>query len=121
MICSENNTLTALRLAQNQIGNTGAASIGGALAYVTVHLVNELSTFLWRHPIFSDDNGIIKVYLCLICSQNNTLKELGLGGNQIGDAGAISIAGALAYVTFSLVNELSFVKTFLWRHPIFLD
>jgi hypothetical protein len=35
-ICSQNKTLQALRLSSNKIGVAGAASIGGALAYVTV-------------------------------------------------------------------------------------
>jgi hypothetical protein len=43
--------------------------------------------------------GINKVCLCLICSQNKTLQFLYLDHNQIGDAGAASIGGALAYVT----------------------
>jgi hypothetical protein len=34
----------------------------------------------------------------LICSQNKTLQTLILSKNQIGDAGAVSIGGALAYV-----------------------
>ena len=96
---SQNNTLQKSVLAQNQIGDVGAASFGGALAYVT--LSSDLSfkkTFLWRHPNLSDDNGIIKVCLCPICSQNTTLKILALSENQIGDAGAASIGGALAYV-----------------------
>jgi hypothetical protein len=46
------------------------------------------------------DKGLINVCLCLIRSNNNTMQRLDLGGNKIGDAGAISIAGALAYVTF---------------------
>ncbi len=39
---------------------------------------------------------IIKVCLCLISSQNKMF-TLSLGQNQIGDAGAASIGGALAY------------------------
>jgi hypothetical protein len=47
------------------------------------------------------DNGHYQGVFCLICSQNNTLTVLGLGSNQIGDAGAASIGGALAYVALS--------------------
>ncbi len=57
--------------------------------------------------------------LCLICSQNKTLQTLLLYNNQIGAAGAASIGDALAYVTLSPLHELSFKKTFPWRHPIF--
>jgi hypothetical protein len=45
--------------------------------------------------------GLIRVCLCVICSQNKTLRILWLNDNQIGDAGAVSIGGALAYVTLS--------------------
>ena len=43
---------------------------------------------------------VLIVYVCYlrICSQNKTLQWLGLDGNQIGDAGATSLGGALAYV-----------------------
>jgi hypothetical protein len=33
-MCSSNKTLQTLRLQNNQIGDVGAATIGGALAYV---------------------------------------------------------------------------------------
>jgi hypothetical protein len=42
--------------------------------------------------------GLIKVYFCFIYSQNNTLQELWLSGNMIGDVGAASIGDALTYV-----------------------
>ncbi len=46
---------------------------------------------------------LIKLCLCLICSQNKTLQTLWLDRNHIGDAGAASISGALACVTLSRV------------------
>ena len=63
---------------------------------------------LWRNahsnatpPDFLDIDvlimGIIKVCLCLICSQNETLQTLSLAGNDIGDVGAASIGDALTY------------------------
>jgi hypothetical protein len=51
---------------------------------------------------FRIDYGIFKVYLYLICSQNNTLDFFLFGCNPIGDAGAASIGAALAYVYVAL-------------------
>jgi hypothetical protein len=72
------------------------------LALRTSHFVSVDDCSFQRHATrFFHDKGIIKRCLCLICSQNNTLKKLYLRSNQIGDAGAASIGGALAYVTLS--------------------
>ena len=60
--------------------------------------VDERSFPCHATRFFRIDKGIIKVFLCLICSQNKTLQALGLTGNTIGDAGAASIGDALAYV-----------------------
>ncbi len=51
-------------------------------------------------PDFLIDNGHYQSVFCMICRQNNTLTELYLNDNQIGNAGAASIGGALTYVTF---------------------
>ena len=93
---STNKTLQKLYLYHNQIGDAGAASIGDALMYVQS-----------RHPKFFHFRflyilyvywGNIFVYVCFFCSQNSSLKELQLWGNQIGDAGASGIGAGLAYV-----------------------
>ena len=110
LIYSQNNTLQTLRLQNNQIGDAGAASIGVALAYVTLPSYEWTfihKSFLWRHPVFFFGGvivfdwpwGIIKVCMCLICSVNKTLQGLELEHNKIGDAGAASIGVALTYVT----------------------
>ena len=71
--------------------------------------------------------GVIKLCFCLICSVNKTLQRLDLGYNEIGDAGAASIADALAYgicIIFCSVNDkaiLCYEKTFVWCHPIISD
>ncbi len=171
LICSQNKTLQMLTLS-NQIGDAGAGSIGGALAYVKsrhpilsyfdlsfffhtfsahnpilfgltighyqgvflfvcqpkhvsdsidarmeqnwrcrslwpwcwpcVRLILSLRMNVRSHAtpliLFGFILDIVKVCLCPICSQNNTLTELWLVGNQIGDVGAASIGDALAYV-----------------------
>jgi hypothetical protein len=53
------------------------------------------------HDFFGLIMAIIKVFLCLTCSQNNTLQVFYFTNNQIGDAGAASIGGALEYVTIT--------------------
>jgi hypothetical protein len=105
LICSRNKSLQTLSLSNNQIGDVGAALIGGALAYVqsrlptfSVLILYILAVFWARHPIFWFDKGLIKVCSDLKYSQNKTLQALILSSNQIGDAGAASIGGALAYV-----------------------
>ncbi len=45
--------------------------------------------------------GPYQVDLCFMFSSNKTLLMLRLQNNQIGDAGAASVSGALAYVTLS--------------------
>jgi hypothetical protein len=113
LICSVNKTLQRLDLSENQICDDGAASIGGALLYVKfysqTHVFSACATYF-----FGLIRDIVKVCLCLICSQNKTLEELYLRDNQIGDAGAVSIGGALAYITFS-----SFEWTFLHKDVFF--
>ena len=67
LIGSQNTSLTELRLGYNQIGDAGAASMGDALAYVTIYLVNELSctkTFLLAPPNFF---GLIMALSRLVC------------------------------------------------------
>ncbi len=99
MIGSQNTSLTELRLWDNQIGDVGASGLGAGLAYVSFVSLDERRSHA-TPPVFCGlIRGIIKVCVCLICSQNNTLTELSLSENQIGIAGAASIGGALAYVT----------------------
>jgi hypothetical protein len=108
LICSVNKTLQRLYLERNQIGDAGATSIGGALAYVQTS-IPKCSVFEFIHFVCNlvtppDFFGLIMALsrrFCMICSQNNTLTELRLDSNQIGDAGADSIGCALAYVNFS--------------------
>ena len=65
---------------------------------------------------FRIDNGIIKVCLCFIDSQNTYLTQLDLRMNKIGDAGASGLGAGLAYVSFCLCGWM-FIPT--PRHPIF--
>jgi hypothetical protein len=102
--------LQTLWLNDNRIGDAGTTSIGDALAYVQsrhpkcsffefIHVVCGLGT---PPKFFGLSMGHYQGVVCMICSKNNTLTVLYLFGNKIGDAGAASIGGALAYVTFSL-------------------
>jgi hypothetical protein len=71
--------------------------------------VNEHSfknTNIWRHLNFRFDNEEF-IKKCLICSSNKTLQMLYLDKTQLGDAGAASIGGALAYVTLSKYKYLA--------------
>ncbi len=64
-------------------------------------VVHFLCSICARHSVYSwidTRGGISKVCLCLLFSQNNSLKELWICSTQIGDAGATSIGNALAYV-----------------------
>ena len=59
-----------------------------------------------------DERLLIKMCLCLICRQNKTLQLLNLDENQIGDAGAVSIGDALAYVQLRLLTFFPEFYTF---------
>jgi hypothetical protein len=52
---------------------------------------------LWRQYGHHTTGGL-NVFLCLIVSRNNSLQMLGASNNHIGDAGAVLIGNALAYV-----------------------
>ena len=96
--CSTNKTLQVLDLPGNQIGDAGAASIGGALTYVQS-----------RHPkIFTFWGQYIRFFFTF-CSQNTSLMRLNLNWNQIDDVGASGISTGLAYVSVAPVDELSFI------------
>ena len=64
--------------------------------------------------------GNIEIFFRMICSQNASLKELYLPSNKIGDAGAVSICDAVAYVIFAWTGT----SLFFFPppcHPIYLD
>ncbi len=76
------------------ISDKGATALADALMCVTI-----TPSEIFLHFIhFVCDNGIIMVLFFLFGSQNTSLTNLPLDYNQIGDAGAASIGGALAYV-----------------------
>jgi hypothetical protein len=68
----------------------------------------------WSHN-YKQSGGVKEIFfLETICRQNKTLQNLWLFDNQIGDAGAASIGGALAYVTPS-----PFQLTFFHKETFF--
>ena len=98
-IFSQNNTLKTLLFGDpfgggNQIGDNGAIALARALTY------DAPENFLYFIFICLDIGQYLRLRV-LFCSQNSSLKELQLWGNQIGDAGASGIGAGLAYVAFS--------------------
>jgi hypothetical protein len=81
--------------------------------------------FFGSARFFRIDNGVIMVGLFLNYSQNNTLQDLNLTLNNIGDAGAASLGDALAYVQSRHPKILGFdfihFVCKLARCPIFSD
>ena len=91
------------------------------LALRTSHLVSVDECSFPRHAtrFFGLIMGIIKVCLCLICSQNKTLQTLLLDGNPIGAEGAAALKRALTVHPFTSLagfNLLSLCDCFSLRN-----
>ena len=83
----ENNTLKALSLYRNEIGDKGVKALADAL--LTNHCLEDLNL---DDNIVSDEGAIA---IAAALRVNSTLKELYLDVNRISDKGAISIAFSL--------------------------
>ena len=121
MICSQNNTLTELYLSYNQIGDAGAASIGGALAYVTLSSCEW--TFLQKDISLAppDFFGLIRALSRFVCvrfaAKTTRWRHCTSTETKLAMLALSRSVAPWRTSLFDLVFELSFKKTFLWRHP----